>query len=98
VIDSVGSDGTPIETSARLWPQTERLKAEFLRSDATAANQANAMDILAAYLRPDGLWHERRSVQGVFSNHPSPASSLYHITAAILTAEAALSPKNTHLA
>jgi mannose-6-phosphate isomerase len=87
LIDIVASDGIPIQTSARLWPQTERLKAEFLREDSTPAKRQNAIEALAAYLRPDGLWHERRNADGKFADQPAPASSLYHLTAAILTAE-----------
>ena len=87
LIDSVGSDGAPMQASARLWPQTERLKAEFLRPDKSRARQHAAIGALAAYLRPDGLWHERRSAEGVYGAQAAPASSLYHLTSAILTAE-----------
>jgi mannose/cellobiose epimerase-like protein (N-acyl-D-glucosamine 2-epimerase family) len=89
LIDSVGSDGVPVQASARLWPQTERLKAEFLRADKTPARQHAAIGAVTAYLRPDGLWHERRSAEGVYDEHAAPASSLYHLTSAILTAEKA---------
>jgi mannose-6-phosphate isomerase len=85
VIDVVGSDGAALETGARLWPQTERLKAEFLRADATPDRQERAARVLAAYLRPDGLWHERRGADGALSDQPAPASSLYHLTCAITT-------------
>jgi mannose-6-phosphate isomerase len=91
VIDIVGSDGRPIEASARLWPQTERLKAEFLRADPAPAKQREALAALRSYLRPDGLWHERRAQEGGFLEMPSPASSLYHLTAAILIAKNAWS-------
>jgi mannose-6-phosphate isomerase len=67
---------------ARLWPQTERLKADALED--RAAPEARAA--LAAYLRPDGLWHERRLPDGGFSQEPAPASSLYHLTCGILEA------------
>ena len=87
LIDIVGSDGRPIEATARLWPQTERLKAEFLRADPAPAKQREAVAALGAYLRPDGLWFERRSASGAFLEVPAPASSLYHLTAAILVAE-----------
>jgi len=82
VIDLLNSDGTEVETGARLWPQTERLKAEFLRADPSPARQKAALAALAAYLRPDGLWHERRSAEGILLDQPAPASSLYHLTAA----------------
>ena len=85
VIDLVGSDGVALETGARLWPQTERLKAEFLRADPSEAKQHQAIRAMAAYLRPDGLWHERRDASGVLSEEPAPASSLYHLTGAITT-------------
>ena len=85
VIDMVGSDGRAQSTGARLWPQTERLKAEFLRADPSEAKQLQAARALAAYLRPDGLWHERRYPGGALSDEPAPASSLYHLTGAITT-------------
>jgi len=87
LIDLVGNDGVARETSARLWPQTERLKAEFLRPDATIARQLQAIRVLRGYLRPDGLWHERRAADGTLSDEPAPASSLYHLTSAITTVE-----------
>jgi mannose-6-phosphate isomerase len=85
LVDVVRSDGRVVEGGTRLWPQTERLKAEFLRPDATAAKQREAMAALAALLRPDGLWHERRGTDGVLHTGPAPASSLYHLTAGIVT-------------
>ena len=89
VIDIVASDGRRIETSARLWPQTERLKAEFLRADSSPEKQREAVATLRSYLLPDGLWHERRSPGGGFLEMPAPASSLYHLTAAVLVAQEA---------
>jgi mannose-6-phosphate isomerase len=85
LIDAVAADGTPLARSARLWPQTERLKSAHLRPDSTRAHRARAIANLAAYLRPDGLWHERRDAAGTFLPGPAPASSLYHLTTAILT-------------
>jgi mannose-6-phosphate isomerase len=87
LFDTVRCDGTRDSAGSRLWPQTERLKAEFLRPDPTPVRQLQAARVLAGYLRPDGLWHERRGADGVLSDEPAPASSLYHLTAAILVAE-----------
>ena len=84
LVDELGSDGTVRAAGSRLWPQTERLRAEFLRPDASAARQLQAVRALAAYLRPDGLWHERRLADGAFADVPAPASSLYHLTGAVL--------------
>jgi mannose-6-phosphate isomerase len=87
LFDVLGSDSRVAEPTARLWPQAERLKAEFLRADPDSARQEQALSVLASFLRPDGMWHERRNKSGFFVKQPSPASSLYHITSAILTVE-----------
>ncbi|MFC4167557.1 AGE family epimerase/isomerase [Teichococcus aestuarii] len=75
--DVLDSTGAVLEPGARLWPQTEWLKA------ATAAERPAAARVLGAYLREDGLWHERRLPDGSLSHEPAPASSLYHLSCAI---------------
>jgi mannose-6-phosphate isomerase len=83
VRDQLDENGTVLSDNARLWPQTERLKAELRAGDA--AKIAEADDVLARYLaagRP-GLWSERMDAAGAFSREPAPASSLYHITGAL---------------
>jgi mannose-6-phosphate isomerase len=87
LVDVLSSRGDVLGPAARLWPQTERLKAEFLRADPDPDRQSQALAGMAAFLLPDGLWHERRDPNGVYGLQPAPASSLYHITAAILTVE-----------
>jgi mannose-6-phosphate isomerase len=87
VFDVLGSDGRVVEHTARLWPQAERLKAELLRPDPDPVRQRQAISVMASFLQSNGLWHERRDQNGLFIKQPSPASSLYHITSAILTAE-----------
>jgi mannose-6-phosphate isomerase len=87
LVDLVDSSGKILEPSARLWPQAERPKAEFLRADPDAIRQMQAIAAMSAFLRPDGLWHERRHRNGMLGPQPAPASSLYHITSAILTVE-----------
>ncbi len=84
LMDGLGSDGAVRDAGARLWPQTERLRAAFVRADGSLAHRLAAVRGLAAYLRPDGLWHERRGADGVLSGEAAPASSLYHLTGAIL--------------
>ncbi len=83
VMDEVGSDGAPRASGARLWPQTERLRAELVRPDGSPARRLQAVRALRAYVRPDGLWHERRLASGEWSLEAAPASSLYHLTGAI---------------
>ncbi len=83
--DVLGSDGSVLEPSARLWPQTEWLRAEYLRGDPDPVRQDAAARSLARLLRDDGLWHERRTEDGALSMGAAPASSLYHLTGAILS-------------
>ncbi len=72
------------DLSARVWPQTERLKAAVTLGEAASALEAaNALwTYLATPIR--GLWRERSGADGGFLDEPSPASSLYHIAGAIL--------------
>ncbi|MDJ0387639.1 AGE family epimerase/isomerase [Roseomonas sp. E05] len=91
--DQVGSDGMPLPGGARLWPQAERLKSAVLRRAAVPWDAPEAEAVLTAYLRPDGLWHERRLPGGALSGEPAPASSLYHLSSAIVFArQGALPP------
>jgi mannose-6-phosphate isomerase len=88
LIDTVSASGAPLALTARLWPQTERLKAAAVRQDTSEAGRAHAAARLASWLRPDGLWVERRDADGHDIPGPSPASSLYHLTCALLPANA----------
>lgn len=85
--DEIWSDGRAKVDSSRLWPQTERLKAEILRADATPAGMLRAYAALGRYLRPDGLWLERLQADGAPVAQPAPASSLYHLTSGLLVAD-----------
>jgi len=85
------------DAEAKLWPQTERLKALHtlifhpMASDAQKAfakgRMAEAIAGLQAYFleSPAGLWHEVMHADGSFDDQPTRASSLYHITCAIAT-------------
>jgi mannose-6-phosphate isomerase len=88
--NEVYNDGRLHDANLRLWPQTERLKAEMLRGDKTPATIQRGLAGLADWLLPNGLWHERRAADGTPILGAIPASSLYHITCAILTAEQTL--------
>jgi mannose-6-phosphate isomerase len=93
-IDVLLADMSPHSRQARLWPQTERLKAALeLASHATTDVQRASLEraaLLAAeglshYLHTSvpGLWHDKMRADGTFIAEPSPASSLYHIAGAI---------------
>jgi len=92
LMDELWSDGRVKSSEQRLWPQTERLKAEILRPDAEEARILQAYAVLNSYIAPApaGLWLERRLADGAFTREAAPASSLYHLTAAVLVAHRAL--------
>jgi mannose/cellobiose epimerase-like protein (N-acyl-D-glucosamine 2-epimerase family) len=85
-VDKLACDGRMLSTGARLWPQTERLKAAALNLHTAPEALDAAIAALAPYLdHPvSGLWHERRMPEGTFLAEPVPASSLYHLTSGIL--------------
>ncbi|MBP1888155.1 mannose-6-phosphate isomerase Pmi [Sinorhizobium mexicanum] len=82
---------------ARLWPQTEWLKAairfaaltegdERQRYLASASRAAAALDrFLQMPIR--GLWRDKQQADGAFVEEPAPASSFYHIVCAIYELE-----------
>ena len=88
--DALNDDGTLRSARARLWPQTEWLKAALLLADQSAdgerlaliADAEAALGALWLYLTQDGLWHDKRLPDGKFVDEAAPASSLYHIMAA----------------
>jgi mannose/cellobiose epimerase-like protein (N-acyl-D-glucosamine 2-epimerase family) len=92
LIDEVWSDGSPRALGQRLWPQTERLKAEILRPDHEESRILRAYSVLDSYIlaAPPGLWLERRTAGGEFTRDAAPASSLYHLTAAMTVAHRTL--------
>ncbi|CAN5355870.1 AGE family epimerase/isomerase [soil metagenome] len=77
------------DAAARLWPQTERIKAWALLTAQLDApwwgTVADAVDGLEIYLRTPvrGLWFDRMTAEGVLVDAPAPASSFYHIVCAI---------------
>lgn len=77
------SDGTPRPGAARLWPYTERLKA-LSRTDPTKIEAA--LPPLWRFFDgvPAGLWTDKMQDRIPEHGGVSPASSLYHITCAIL--------------
>jgi mannose-6-phosphate isomerase len=95
-------DMTPKDASAKLWPQTERVKAwcAMLRCAQSAEQLQRARDRLRhsilgllRYLdfEATGLWHEVLLPDGTFTREPCKASSFYHIVGAIETLDKCLS-------
>ena len=85
-------DGTlePRDRGARLWSQTERIKATALAASLTGDEglwdaAARACEGLEAFLDVPtrGLWRDWMDGAGGFRDEPAPASSFYHIVGAI---------------
>lgn len=89
-IDELDDTLSPRSARARLWPQTEWLKAALILAETadgetrdrwmTSARQA--LHGLNSYLRPNGTWRDKLGADGRFEIEPAPASSLYHLMAA----------------
>lgn len=89
-VDALDDAGGVRSRRARLWPQTEWLKAALLLSELCPSNEKNrflseaarAQRALWGYLTEDGLWRDKRLESGRFIDEAAPASSLYHIVSA----------------
>ena len=98
-MDAIDTDMQVVSARARLWPQTERIKAAAILAqhaetaddkafcEAEVAAGARGLDL---YLQTPvrGLWRDKMNMDGTFVIEPAPASSLYHIACAILDARA----------
>jgi len=90
---ALNDDFTVKDPVARLWAQTEWLKAAVALTeissgperDAYTADIPEAVTALKVYLdaAPEGLWRDKLASDGTFADEPAPASSLYHIVCAI---------------
>jgi mannose/cellobiose epimerase-like protein (N-acyl-D-glucosamine 2-epimerase family) len=85
---------TPRNRGARLWSQTERIKAVALAASVTGDSglwnaAARACEGLEAFLDvpTPGLWRDWMDEAGRFREEPAPASSFYHIVGAIAELE-----------
>ena len=84
IFDEMYSDGRVATPSRRAWPLTEAIKANvvlFESGDTAALTRiASAIErLFAEFLRPDGLWHDRLSPEGLPMGQDVPASTLYHV-------------------
>jgi mannose/cellobiose epimerase-like protein (N-acyl-D-glucosamine 2-epimerase family) len=87
-------DFTVHDGNARVWPQTERLKAALLAATLTGESRywstahaaaASFVPYLATTI--PGLWYDVRRANGELVNAPVPASTFYHLVGAILALE-----------
>jgi mannose/cellobiose epimerase-like protein (N-acyl-D-glucosamine 2-epimerase family) len=91
------SDMSVHDPIARLWPQTERIKAGVLAAEITGAEKWWTMaaqggrGLLKYFDTPvKGLWRDQFLADGSFKEEPAPASSFYHIVCAILEMDRAV--------
>jgi mannose-1-phosphate guanylyltransferase/mannose-6-phosphate isomerase len=91
VMDALADDFSPLETTSRLWPQTERVKAALLLApelepglSAHRQAAASAARALECYLGTPvgGLWRDAPPGESG-TEEPALASSFYHIIGAI---------------
>jgi glucokinase len=96
-VNALLDDFSVHDASARLWPQTERLKAAALAAGLTGEPRywtmaEAAANALLRYLdtKVPGSWYDRQTPDGQMIDEPAPASSFYHIVAAIAQLTAAV--------
>lgn len=99
-INQLLDDFSVHDGQARLWPQTERIKAAVMAARLTDEDRwwtvaADAGRSLQRYVDTPvrGLWWDKLKPDGTFVDEPAPASSFYHIVCAILEMEDALRAK-----
>lgn len=82
-VDALNGDLSLRSSGARLWPQAERLKAALILGEEAEALAAARS--LWRYLDTGtpGVWRDRMTAEGAFVDEPAPATSLYHIAAAV---------------
>lgn len=88
-INEVLANGEMHDGCARLWPQTERIKAaairfQRLRSEAEAEEAVVAADGLEKFydVPTPGLWRDKLSSDNIWLEEFAPGSSLYHVSCA----------------
>lgn len=93
-VNELWDDFSVRNSDSRLWPQTERIKAQIAMAELARDRDEldRAMELmleavvgLRRYFVTDigGLWHETLNAQGDIVAAPAKASSLYHIVCAI---------------
>lgn len=88
-VNALWNDFSVRDGAARLWPQTEHLKAAVVLGDE--AQGLRAARGLAQYLDTParGAWRDKLKPDGRFVEEPAPATSFYHLMVAILQLRAA---------
>jgi mannose-6-phosphate isomerase len=95
-VNALLDDLTVQDPNARLWPQTERLKAALLAAQITGDAAYRRMAVAAAssllpYLdtKVRGLWFDVQLPNGEIPDAPAAASTFYHLVCAIASLDTA---------
>ncbi len=89
-INALNDDFTLRDAAARLWPQTEWLKAALI----IGKDVLRPAKAVAAYLEPVAWW-DLMAPNGALQDQPAPASSFYHILSASRDLTAGLQDKRS---
>jgi mannose-1-phosphate guanylyltransferase/mannose-6-phosphate isomerase len=89
-VNALWDDFSVRDGAARLWPQTEHLKAAVVLGDE--AQGLRAAQGLAQYLDVParGAWRDKLLADGSFVDEAAPATSFYHLMVAIQALTAAV--------
>jgi mannose-6-phosphate isomerase len=83
-VGALWSDLTVREPVARLWAQTEYLKAALMfGAEAEALRAAQGLALFLQTPRR-GTWRDKLRADRSFAEEPAPATSFYHLVGAIL--------------
>lgn len=92
VVNEVWVEGGVKDAGARLWPQTERLKAALAMArlwpsegatfEETACHAWRGIQMFIHPKEP-GLFRDKRAADGTFGDEAALASSLYHMVGAV---------------
>ena len=82
-VNALWDDLSMRDDGARLWPQTEHLKAALTLGEQEEALQA--AKCLKSYLETPavGAWRDKLRSDGTFADESAPATSFYHILCAV---------------
>ncbi len=82
-VNALWDDLSIRDDGARLWPQTEHLKAAVTLGEQEEALQA--ANCLKSYLETPavGVWRDKLRADGTFADESAPATSFYHILCAV---------------
>ncbi|CAN7294764.1 AGE family epimerase/isomerase [Phenylobacterium sp. LjRoot225] len=84
-LNALNPEGGVLDDAARLWPQTEFLRAALVfDADGAKGHALQAAGALARYLETPikGAWTDLMLPSGAMVRQPAPASSFYHIVGA----------------